>query len=492
MTTLDRRSFLKRGTVSLAALTAMAGPFGGLVARAANGPKTAFANGGYGPLVPVPEIDGRTFGGTDVLLHLPEGFEYRILNIVGDTMSDGFPTPARADGMAAFSWHGNRMRLIRNHEVTFEVPHIGPAATAYDKRSGGGTTTLEVTRDRRLAGSWISLNGTNFNCAGGATPWGTWITCEETVNGPDANKTFTNITIDLEQQHGYLFEVPVDRGPGELELGEPITAAGRFPHEAVAVDPSTGVVYMTEDDFAYGSGLFRYIPPNNPFRDKRIADGGRLQVLGVVPSGASGPATTNLANNQVVGATLEVAWIDIEVPNPTFPTGIANDPASRVVFQEGESKGAAQFSRLEGIDHWGGRIYLTSTEGGGPFPPPNNGSAGFGDGFGQVWVYDTRTDTLTLLFESPGKSVLDLPDNITISPRRKSVLLCEDSADANMLRGLTQDGEIFDFALNVFPGRLTDEFAGATFSPDTQTLFVNLQATGATFAIWGPWQRGLL
>ena len=98
----------------------------------------------------------------------------------------------------------------------------------------------------------------------------------------------------------------------------------------------------------------------------------------------------------------------------------------------------------------------------------------------------------TLLFDSPGKDVLDLPDNITVSPRRKSVLLCEDSTGDNFLRGLTQDGQLFDFALNRFPGAFGDEFAGATFSPNTQTLFVNLQATGVTYAIWGPWERGLL
>jgi hypothetical protein len=485
MTTLDRRSFLKRGAASAAALMAASGPFAGF-ANAATGPKRARANGGYGPLVPVPEADTG-----EVLLHLPKGFRYRILSRIGATMTDGFPTPARSDGMAAFSWRGGNVRLIRNHEVTFEAPAIGPAATAYDKRSGGGTTTLEVSKDNRLVADWISLNGTNFNCAGGATPWNTWITCEETVNGPDANITFTGATINLEQQHGYLFEVPVDRGPGELTLGDPITAAGRFPHEAVSIDPSSGIVYMTEDDFAYWSGFFRYIPPNNPFRDKRIADGGQLQVLGVVPSGASGPVVTNLSNDQEVGVTHDVAWIDIENPNPTYPTGIGNDPASRVVYQEGESKGAAQFSRLEGIDHWGGRIYLASTEGGGPFPG-GNGSAGFGEGFGQVWVYDTRDETITLLFESPGKDILDLPDNLTVSPRRKSVLLCEDSTGDNFLRGLTQEGQLFDFALNRWPGAFGDEFAGATFSPNTQTLFVNLQATGATFAIWGPWERGLL
>lgn len=486
MSTVDRRTFLKRGAVSIAALSTAAGPFGGLVARAANGPKFARQNGGYGPLGPVGEIDTG-----EILLHLPEGFQYRRVTRIGEAMSDGFPTPARGDGMAAFSWRGN-VRLIRNHEVIFEAPHIGPVATAYDRRSGGGTTTLEITRDRTVAGSWVSLNGTNFNCAGGSTPWGTWITCEETTNGPDANITFTGAVIDLEQKHGYLFEVPVDRGPGELVKGDPIRAAGRFAHEAIAIDPATGIVYQSEDDFAYPSGFWRYIPPNNPSRDKRVADGGRLQVLGVVPEGASGPVTTNLSNDQEHGVTYRVAWIDIEDPDPDFPQGIANDPAARWVFEkEAEPKGAAQFSRLEGVDYWGGKIFIASTQGGGPFPE-TIGRGGFGSGWGQVWVYDTRAETLSLLFESPSQEVLDLPDNITVSPRRKSVLLCEDSSGDNFLRGLTQDGLLFDFCLNRYPGQFGDEFAGATFSPDTQTLFVNLQATGVTFAIWGPWQRGLL
>ena len=486
MKTVSRSTFLKQGTVSIAALATMAGPFGGLVARAANGPKTALGNGGYGPLVPIPELDSGT-----VLLHLPEGFEYRILNRQGTLMNDGFPTPARSDGMAAFV-HKGRTRLVRNHEVTFDPGHFGPAATAYDTRSGGGTTTLELTTDRRVASSWTSLNGTNFNCAGGATPWGTWLTCEETVNGPDANVNFLGQTMVLNEKHGYLFEVPVAQEAGELTKGVPIRNAGRFPHEAVAVDPASGIVYQTEDDFAYWSGFFRYIPPNNPRKDKRIEDGGRLQALGVVPEGATGPVTVNLSNDQEVGVTYRTAWIDIEDPDPDIPQGTLNDPASRILFQgQAEPQGAAQFSRLEGIDYFNGRMFLVSTEGGGPFPG-GNGSAGFGEGFGQVWVYDISSETITLLFESPSRDVLELPDNITISPRRKSVLLCEDSGGDNFLRGLTQDGLLFDFALNRFPGAFGDEFAGATFSHDTQTLFVNLQATGLTYAIWGPWQRGLL
>jgi secreted PhoX family phosphatase len=479
---LDRRSFLRRGVASAAAVGVAAGPFAGLGNAARNrGPKLAPENGGYGPLVPIPEIDSG-----EVLLHLPEGFEYRLLSRIGTPMSDGFPTPARSDGMAAFGYKG-KTRLIRNHEVTFQNPHIGPAATAYDKNSGGGTTTLEINRDRTVAASWVSLNGTNFNCAGGATPWDSWITCEETTNGPDANVTFTGVTINLEQKHGYLFEVPVSRDAGELVKGEPIRAAGRFAHEAVAVDPASGALYLTEDDFAYASGLWRYLPPNNPFKDKRVADGGRLQVLRV-----KGKPNYDTTRDQTEGVALPVEWVDIEDPDPTLPQGIANDPAARWVYEhEAEPQGAAKFSRLEGIDYFNRQIFFVSTQGGGPPFVGRPPSGGFGDGWGQVWMYDIRSETLTLVYESPSQAVLDMPDNITISPRRKSVLLCEDSSGANYLRGLTQDGLLFDFALNAYPGATGDEFAGATFGPD-KTLYVNLQATGVTFAIWGPWYKGLL
>ena len=483
---LDRRSFLKRGVVSAAALGTAVGPFAGLSARAANGGKFAPDNGGYGPLVPIGEIDSG-----DVLLHLPEGFKYRKLSQIGMPMSDGFPTPARSDGMAAFRAPGRegrgRTRVVRNHEVLFQSPAIGPADKAYDARTGGGTTTLEVSQNRQLVDSWVSLNGTSSNCAGGATPWETWITCEETTNGPDANRTFIGTTIDIEQKHGYLFEVPASRGLGELVEGTPIRQAGRFAHEAIAVDPASGAIYQTEDDFAYASGFWRYLPPNNPFWDKRVEDGGRLQILKI-----AGRPNADLSRDQQVGVPLPVEWVDIEDPDPVFPQGIENDPAARLVYLEGEAKGAAKFSRLEGIDYFNRQIFFVSTQGGGPPFVGRGPTGGFGDGWGQVWVYDIRSKTVTLLFESPSQAILDMPDNITITPRRKAVLLCEDSSGANYLRGLTQDGLLFDFALNAYPGATGDEFAGATFGPDTQTLFVNLQATGVTFAIWGPWQRGLL
>ena len=498
MSTLDRRTFLTRSAAAIVGTVgAMAGPYGALVARAASGePKFAADNGGYGPLQLVADLRDEV-----QRLALPDGFQYRSFGVRNTALTEETTlTPGRHDGMAAFQWKGGKVRLIRNHEQTQPVPvgAFGDLTKAYDSRAPGGTTTLEISPQADEVKSWVSLNGTTFNCAGGASPWGTWITCEETPNGVDQQRSFLigpGAPDDLSylQKHGYLYEVPVDRGPGQLAVAEPIRSAGRFAHEAAVVDPATSIVYMSEDDFAYASGLFRYIPPNNPRQDKRIADGGRLEILGIIPDGASSPVTVDLSVNQIPGTTYRVGWIEIEDPDPTFAPGLSNDEAARVVYQEGESKGAARFSRLEGMSHFGGNIFFVSTEGGGPFDsdPPPNSSAGFGGGYGQVWMYDTSAETLTLVFESPGPDVLDFPDNITISPRRKSVMLCEDSTGSNMLRALTRDGQIFDFAINNIAGGV-DEFAGATFGPGGQVLYTNMQSNGFTFAIWGPWERGLL
>jgi secreted PhoX family phosphatase len=458
VSTVDRRSFLKTAAAGAGGL-ALAAPLQAFAAQAAGaapaaGPRHGRpSRRGYGPLAPVAD---RTTGVE--LLALPAGFEYWSFGEVGSVMDDGIVTPAAHDGMAAFRW-GTKIRLVRNHEVRGANPAFGPADAAYDTGAGGGNTIVEF--DPRNPGEpriWGVLTGTSTNCAGGATPWRSWLTCEET-------------TETLGKPHGYVFDVPVSSGG--FHPATPIPAMGRFAHEALAVDPRTNIVYLTED--AGGtSGLYRHVPR----RSWRPLDGGKLQMLKVV-----GTDNANLGASFPAGTRFEVEWVDIDVPDPDLAT-------QPTVFQQGAARGAAAFRRLEGT-WWSARdkaIYFNSTDGGGA-------SAG------QVWAWFRRGDRdhVELLFESPSTDVLLKPDNITVSPGG-GILLCEDPdrARQSFLRGLTDDGELYDLAANIRPGTIPgtttpqswDEFAGATFSGDW--LFVNIQTPGITFAITGPWHRGAL
>ncbi|HET9344684.1 MAG TPA: alkaline phosphatase PhoX [Candidatus Limnocylindrales bacterium] len=484
MAQIDRRTFL-RGAVATAGAAAIGGPFAGFASDAL----AASSRPSFRGLRPVPdERDGQ------VRLWLPAGFNYRSFHDTESpvVLDDGTVLPGRHDGMGAFPGPDGNVILIRNHELNNPGPAFGDPANAYDPMGQAGTTTIEVTPRGEVVNAYTSLNGIQMACAGGQMPWGAWIACEETVNGPDVGPDFTGVSnIPLQRPHGFLFEVPVDG----VSTAEPITNAGRFSHEAVALDPARGVLYQSEDDFQFASGLFRYRPGENPMDSGRLDNDGRLQMLAV-----KGQPNANLGAHQRRRATYDVEWVDIDDPAPSFaytpgetaPT--ANLDAIRYVAGEGFAQGAAKFSRLEGIAYDNGIVYFTSTQGGGPPEESENDPTGWGNGAGQIWAYDTNSERLRLIYESPGRSTLDFPDNVTTS-RRGTLILCEDNIEDNYVRGLTRGGQLFDLALNRLVSstgepRFGDEFAGTTFSPDGGTLFVNIQAPrGITYAIWGPWER---
>ena len=485
---VDRRTVLK-----LSASAAAAGPFAGLVAAPADARKPPRSD----QLFPVADVrDGQ------VRLHLPRGFSYRSFHDTEQpvVLDDGTNLPGRHDGMGAFAGPRGTVVLVRNHEVNNPQPAFGPG-TPYDAMAGGGTTTVQTTPDGRVLGSFTSLNGTMMNCSGGRMPWGAWVTCEETVNGPDVGADFTGASnVPLTKPHGYVFEVPAshDRERGQ-SARQPIRHAGRFAHEAVSFDPKDGYLYLTEDNFAFPSGFYRYRPPRHPMKCGRLEDGGTLQMLKV-----RNKPNAHLEANQQNGRTYDVQWVDIDEPDIEYPytTGqsapTTNDTALTHVNSQGWAKGAAYFSRLEGQVFDKGVVYFTSTQGGGAAEADPDISRpesvdGFGRGSGQVWAYDTRKRELRVVFQSPGPLTLDLPDNITTS-RHGTLVVCEDNVNDNFVRGLSKRGQIWDIALNRLRSstgadRSNDEFAGSTFSPDGHTLFVNIQASrGLTFAIWGPWK----
>lgn len=276
---------------------------------------------------------------------------------------------------------------------------------------------------------------------------------------------------------------------------EPITSAGRFAHESVAFDPKDGILYLTEDNFGFPSGFYRYKPRRNPMDSGHLDNEGRLQMLAV-----EGHPNIDLAAAQPRGAKYKVTWVDIDDPAPTFPytpgqpAPTTNNDALIHVGSQGFAQGAAYFSRLEGSAYDSNVVYFCATQGGGPAETSFGPIAdGYGNGSGQVWAYHTRSEKLELVFESPGADTLDFPDNVTTS-NQGTLILCEDNVNDNFLRGLTRNGQLFDVALNRVVSstgapRFNDEFAGSTFSPDGKTLFVNIQASaGMTFAIWGPWR----
>jgi secreted PhoX family phosphatase len=463
MTRHSRRDFLRR-SAGLAGAVLLAPSLGGLVARSCGilpdgGPTILRAGpgqGGYGPLRPAgPE------------LALPEGFSYKVLSFPGKPMSDGHATPVAFDGMGAFPLPNGNVRLIRNHENrngSDTAVVKGDASRAYDRKGGGGTTSLEVRLGKdgavELVRDFISLNGTIVNCAGGPTPWGSWLSCEESVEGRVEG---------WGEEHGYIFEVPSSAEAPVQPI--PLKAMGRFVHEAIAVDRATGVVYETEDRTPT-AGFYRFIPAT----PGRLAAGGRLQVLAI-----EGRPNDDTRKGQKVGAPLPVRWVDIPDPDPR-----ENGNRPTAIFDQGYGKGAARFARLEGCWYGDESIYFHATNGG-------DAEAG------QVWRYRptaaARGDLL-LVFESPSRDVLDSPDNITVSPRG-GIVICEDGEGEQYLRGLTPRGAIFDLGKNILN---QSEFAGACFSPDGRVLFVNIMGStqdagteaGRTLAIRGPWERGAL
>ena len=471
MDAIDRRTFLRRAAAA-AGVVALGGPFQGFVQLAA----AASSRPSFRNLVAIPDLrDGQ------VRLWLPEGFQYRSFH---DTefpvvLDDGTNLPGRHDGMGAFQGPDGNVILIRNHEINNPGAPFGDPDDAYDGMAQSGTTTIEVTPRGEVVHAFTSLNGTQMNCSGGRMPWGSWITCEETINGPDVGPDFTGASnVTLEQRHGFIFEVPVDG----VSNRQPITSAGRFAHESVAFDPKSGILYLTEDNFGFPSGFYRYIPATNPMETGELGNDGRLQMLAV-----RGRPNANLAASQPLRATYDVEWVDIEDPAPTFPftpgetAPTSNNDALTHVGRQGFEQGAAFFSRLEGSAYDDGVVYFCATQGGGPAETSFGPIAdGYGNGTGQIWAYHTNGQKLQLLYQSPGAATLDFPDNVTTSPRG-TLILCEDNVNDNFLRGLTRGGQLFDVALNrlvsQLPGnapRFNDEFAGSTFSPDGGTMFVNI------------------
>lgn len=449
---LSRRQFL--GTTGLAFL--------GLQRYAAAAPHPAIEP--YGPLVPDP----------DGLLDLPRGFSYRVLSRAGRPMTDGFRTPGKPDGMAAFPGPDGSVVLVRNHELSLAMTDLGPfenstrlpddldPSRSYDPGEDGrepqlgGTTNLvfDPAKGETVA-EFLSLTGTDRNCAGGAMPWGSWITCEE----PD------DLMTPRGQRHGWCFEVKATAESG-LQKPVPIKALGRFRHEAVTLDPATGILYLTED--RTDGLLYRFVPAK-----EHDFSAGKLQALAIADRPKADLRNYDPAAKwPVEGSAMKADWIDLEGTDAPF-----DDLRFR-----GHEAGAARFARGEGIHFTRDGIFICCTDGG----PQRRGQLFRLKPSGAA----ETPDTLELFLQSTRDDLLTNGDNLCPAPWG-GVVICEDLIDASFarhthVRCVTPEGEVFTLALNA---RDNTEFAGSCFSPDGKWLFVNLQGLGLTVAITGPWER---
>jgi secreted PhoX family phosphatase len=388
-------------------------------------------------------------------------------------MRDGFRVPGNADGMAAFPGPDGLTIVLRNHEVWPDYPpsygpfgqgnellRRVPRTRMYDwVRSGspclGGVTTLVFdTRAQELKSQFLSLCGTLANCSGGATPWGTWITCEE---------AFRSRGFQYARHHGYAFEVGVGTEPG-LQKPRPLKALGRFVHEGVAFDPKSGALYLSEDQ--QDSLLYRFLPD----KPGDLAAGGRLQCLSL--AGRPGFDTRNWrANLFPPGSGMPVAWLELEDVD-----GRKNDLRLR-----GRALGGAVFANGEGIVSGNGAVFFACTYGG------RRKS-------GQIWRYvpspregspaeAREPGRLELFLQPDDPRILFNPDQMAVAPWG-DLLVCEDNPRRRYLQGITPQGDIYTLARNV---KDESELAGVCFSPDRTTMFLNMQNAGFTFAVTGPW-----
>lgn len=394
------------------------------------------------------------------IMDLPEGFSYRVISRRGVKMSDGFVVPGLPDGMAAFPGRDGRVILVRNHELGVGSAAWGPLPNAkafpenipcYDEGTesevafpGGTTHLIYNPATGRVEKEYLSLVGTDRNCAGGPTPWGSWITCEEPAF----------LTEGRGHKHGWCFEVKADAEGVQEPV--PLKGLGRFRHEAVAVDPATGVVYLTEDRH---EGLFyRFVPE----KKGDLQGGGTLQALafeGQERSDSRNWGGRSLAERKKV----RVRWIDLEdVEAPRDDLRIRGAKAGGTVFARGEGC------------WWGdGEVWFCCTNGGVKQR-------------GQLFRLrpDGEAGELELFLEPSESDLLTNGDNLTLA-QNGDIIIAEDRGDDQCsLRGVTAGGRLYTLATN----RLnSSELAGVCFSPDGQTLFVNIQNPGLTLAITGDW-----
>jgi secreted PhoX family phosphatase len=500
--TVSRRQVLTGGTAAGVGLT-VAGVLPTLAEPAAassghNGHSSSDGKGGR----PFPPLQDDPNG----ILALPAGFSYRIVTREGATdMSFGQgKTPAFHDGTGVVAADRDKLTIIQNHEMTpfmsaFGVPHV--AGTVYDPgaASAGGCTVIVTDRNGKTRSEWVGISGTVRNCAGGVTPWGTWLTCEETFINAGTAWTAGGQSGVYQKDHGYVFEVT--QSESKRQSPKPIKAFGRYEHEALAVEPNLKHVYLSEDASGPNGLFYRWSAPSG----KRLGPGlasslsdtaGKLEAMQIrLDDGSVLPDVAYLTSAQL-GRPFKVTWIEV-------PDRDARTQPTRAQFADGT---VTRGKKFEGVWSTSKGAYIVNSFAFGASDLPADATKHDG----MVWFYDYEDQTITLVTyfphnpaaegEGAGPKYADLtfdgPDNVTVTPWG-TLVLAEDGVRASHVLSSVPGGPTYAIARNMISNGTANgvptfsEFTGPTFAPDGKILFVNIQVPGITLAITGPWEKYL-
>jgi len=352
---------------------------------------------------------------------VPRGFSVRQVARTGErpVAESDYVWHAEPDGGACFPMDDGGWVYASNSEV--------------DTWRQGGVGALRFDADGTLVDSYSICTGTTNNCAGGPTPWGTWLTCEE---------------ID----EGLVYECD----PTGRKLALPAPALGVFKHEAAAVDPVHRHIYLTED---VGDGNFyRFVPDHYPERGRADLRSGRLEVAVVAGDDPHAMRT--------------VQWRP--VPNPIPRLG-GDDPQRREEATRYQVAEAEKFDGGEGCWYHAGIVYFTTK------------------GDNRVWAVDTDRHTIDLVYDKQSEQAfnpgLDDVDNLTVSAGG-DVLVAEDGDE---MRLVVVGPEVKPFELVNVIGQRASEICGPAFDPNGERLYFSSQrgiagdhTDGRTYELRGP------
>ncbi len=397
---MSRRSFLTRSGLGGATL-ALAGM---LRATGAAAQAPVIGPGPYGPLG-VPDALG---------LRLPEGFTARVVaTSLQPVQGTGHNWHYFPDGGATFATDDNGWIYVSNSEFP----------------GTGGVSAIRFAPDGTIVDAYPILSNTSGNCAGGPTPWNTWLSCEE---------------FDLHGESPALIEAAGaiagrvwECNPFAPSQGTVLPAMGLFQHEAAAVDPDRQVVYMTEDK---GDGLlYRYTPTAYPDLSAGLLEAAR------VDSGV-------------------VTWV--AVPDPSAAT-----TRTALQFADGE---VTRFPGGEGLWWHQGVVYFTSK------------------GDNRVHAIDCATNTYEVIYDAANFGGADAPlrgvDNLVVADVSGDIYVAEDGGNMEIVM-LSTDGVIAPFVQVV--GQDSSEMTGPAFSPDGARMYFSSQrgaTAGITYEVTGPFR----